>query len=252
MAMITRLRNWVYQQRQKQTLLGHGLGAVLKLKRGLASFLLLARNRSTEPGVEVGPFVVDGHLGGYRKGGDPATWYPTLWAWIVNRYHIASVLDVGCGEGHAMKYFKESGCEVLGVEGCQQAIDDTVVPGHVVKHDFCDVAFVSNKQYDLVWSCEFVEHVDEAFVNNILDAFSCARKLLLITHAGPDQIGGYHHVNLKPSSYWIRLIQDRGFVYSGTLTREFRRMAREDSQYDMPNHFAERGLVFCRADLLDR
>ena len=51
--------------------------------------------------------VRDGHLGGYIQGGDPGTWCPHLWSWIVKEFEIRSVLDVGCGEGHSTKFFHD-------------------------------------------------------------------------------------------------------------------------------------------------
>lgn len=192
--------------------------------------------------------IEDGHLGGYVKGGDVATWYPTLWRWLVGHFGVKSMLDVGCGEGRSARFFREQGCTVVGLEGCQQAIDESVIPDRVVKHDFCDGPYRTPQPCDLVWSCEFVEHVEEQYVGNIIDTFANARKLILITHAGPDQVGGHHHVNLKPAEYWIRLIEAKGYRYSRSLTRKTRTIALRDSYYDYPNHYAERGLVFVGKD----
>src|SRR5688572_33082149 len=58
--------------------------------------------------------IKDGHLGGYIRGGDPGTWCPHLWSWVVEQFGIKSVLDVGCGEGHSTRFFRDLGCDVLG------------------------------------------------------------------------------------------------------------------------------------------
>jgi hypothetical protein len=51
------------------------------------------------------------HLGGYVEGGDPATYYPDLWKWFVETLMVRSVIDVGCGDGVALKYFRDTlGC----------------------------------------------------------------------------------------------------------------------------------------------
>src|SRR6188474_373147 len=55
------------------------------------------------------------HLGGNIIGGDRNTFYPALWSWLVRRFDISTVLDVGCGEGHAMAEFSALGCEVHGI-----------------------------------------------------------------------------------------------------------------------------------------
>ena len=186
----------------------------------------------------------DGHLGGYIQGGDEATWCPNLWQWIVQSHGIKSVLDVGCGEGHSTKFFRDLGLDVLGVEGCQTAIDNSVVPENVVKHDFRDGPFMPDRQFDMVWSCEFVEHVDEKFVTNILKTFSHAKRLVLMTHAVPGEEYGHHHVNCRPSSYWIEHFEKRGFDWRFGLTKQARITTLEDFWHI--NHFARSGLVFLR------
>lgn len=188
--------------------------------------------------------VKDGHLGGYIRGGDPGTWCPRLWSWAVTEFKARSVLDVGCGEGHSTRYFHEQGCDVLGVDGCPRAIADSVLPQHVARHDFCDGPFLPSRPYDLVWSCEFLEHVEKQYVPNILQTFAAATQAILITHALPGQDRGHHHVNCQPSVYWIRQIEALGFVCDVERSREARRITLAD--YPGVNHFAKSGLVFVR------
>src|SRR5688500_10133584 len=115
--------------------------------------------------------VREGHLGGYARGGDPATWCPRLWQWLVARYDVKSVLDVGCGEGHSTAYFRKLGCRVMGVDGCRRAIRDSIIPEYMALHDFCAGAFRSQQSVDCIWSCEFLEHVEEKYLPNILKTF---------------------------------------------------------------------------------
>jgi len=190
--------------------------------------------------------VKAGHLGGYIRGGDPGTWCPHLWEWAVRRWNVRSVLDVGCGEGHSTRYFRDMGCEVLGLEGCQQAIDDSAVPGQVVRHDFQDGPFLPGRRYDLIWSCEFLEHVDEQYLPHVLATFSHAGTALLVTHAFPGKDRGHHHVNCKPTAYWIRRLEDLGFECRVDLSREARTVTLAD--HPRMNHFARSGLVLVRTD----
>lgn len=186
----------------------------------------------------------DGHLGGYVRGGDPGTWCPHLWRWIVKAFDIHSVLDVGCGEGQSTRFFHKLGCEATGVDGCRQAIVDSVIPEHAALHDFCDGPFRCTRSFDLVWSCEFVEHVDEEFLPHILSTFALSRKVVAITHAFPGQESGHHHVNCRPSRYWIDHIERLGFTCLVGGTRQARQVTLAD--HHRINHFARGGLLFVR------
>jgi SAM-dependent methyltransferase len=186
--------------------------------------------------------VKAGHVGGYIQGGDPGSWCPHLWQWAVRRFGIRSVLDVGCGEGHSTRFFQELGCDVLGVDGCEQAVAESVVPGCTVLHDFADGPFIPGRSYDLIWSCEFLEHVNEEYVPSILTTFAAAR-VIFLTHAFPKQ-RGHHHVNCRPSSYWISLLEKAGFECSVDLSLEARTVTLADA--GNINHFARSGLVFLK------
>ena len=53
--------------------------------------------------------IRDGHLGGCVKGGDSDTWDTNIWDILIEKYGVRSIIDVGCGEGWSIKYFKEKG-----------------------------------------------------------------------------------------------------------------------------------------------
>jgi len=194
--------------------------------------------------------ISEGRLGGYTRTsdifphGDPNTWCPELWKWAHDTLCIRSVLDVGCGEGHSAAYFKEIGCDVLGVDGSIEAKKSSRIPQFHVIHDFENGPFIPNKAYDLIWSCEFVEHVSEDKVNNIMKTFGYGKKYIMMSYAEPGQ-AGWHHVNCKPEEYWIKKILGIGFRIDLRLTKTGRRMAGA-------GHFAEKGLIFRRSNTIMR
>lgn len=178
-------------------------------------------------------YVEQGHLGGYTPGGDEATYYPDLWAKVVKALDVETVLDVGCGEGHSLRYFRDLGCEVTGIEGTPQDDPD------IVQHDFTERAW-SGRPVDLAWCCEFVEHVEERFVPNFLPALASAR-VVLMTHAGPGQ-PGYHHVNCRTADYWHGVMAAIGKRYDQALTEQTRQWA---SINPSPwNHYVRSGMAF--------
>lgn len=180
--------------------------------------------------------VTDGHLGGYVVGGDAATYYPGLWDWLVSVWEVGSAIDVGCGEGHAVSWFRERGCEVLGVDGIEQDDKD------IFTHDYTTGPFQTDEDYDLAWSCEFVEHVEERYVPNFLATFACARYVLM-THGEPGQ-PGWHHVNNQPDDYWKGALASVGYEFDAVLTAQARGFASMNT--DPYNHFRRSGLAFRR------
>lgn len=153
------------------------------------------------------------HLGGYLKGGDPGSWYPALWDWMIAELDITSMIDIGCGEGHSLAYFRSKGVRVVGVEGIEQDDPD------IICHDFTTGPLDLGRQvFDLCWCCEFVEHVEEQYSVNFLRLFERA-SYVAMTHALPGQ-GGHHHVNCQPAEYWIDLLESRCFRYSKLLTAQ--------------------------------
>jgi hypothetical protein len=182
-------------------------------------------------------WVVDGHLGGYRPGGDEATLYPDLWTWLVESWGVRSMVDVGCGEGIAVDHFAALGVDALGVEGIPQE------HSLIVTHDYTTGPLYFDPK-DLVWSCEFVEHVEERYVDNFLATFACGLDVL-ITHAEPGQ-AGYHHVNCQPADYWIERMRVIGYDLDPGLTRMTRSLAACNTS---PwNHYARSGLAFHRTE----
>ncbi len=187
----------------------------------------------------------DEHLGGYIRGGDPSTYFPHLWTWLCKgddhspSPRVRSVLDIGCGEGHSLRFFRDLGCEVLGVDGIAQSDPD------IEQHDFAKGAWYPprDKKFDLVWCCEFLEHVEEKYATNYSTALQAGR-IILATHAFPGQ-GGHHHVNLRNQEYWEGFFAAIGFQLDDELTFRARSYASKD--LSPWNHFLRGGMAFRRS-----
>jgi SAM-dependent methyltransferase len=184
------------------------------------------------------PAVIDADrpdLGGNLRHGDDHTFCPTVWSYLVDRFAVRSVLDVGCGEGHAVAWFNRLGVYAVGIDGLSRNVARAVHP--IIGHDICSTHdFVM--PVDLVWSCEVAEHIDEAYVDNYLNVLSNG-KIVAMTHAVPGQ-GGYHHVNEQPQVYWVQKMLQRGYdLHSSTgITRNL--------VEPWGTYFRDTGMVFIR------
>jgi len=159
-------------------------------------------------------FLNKDHLGGCILNdtvGDINTWCPCLWDILVELTNAKSVIDVGCGVGYSVKYFSDKGLSVFGVDGLQDVLEHSPVRDQIVIHDYTKSPYTLDHSVDLAWSCEFVEHIEEQFMENFMKTFDGCRYVAM-THAFPGQ-DGYHHVNCQFPQYWIKQFSDRGFRY---------------------------------------
>lgn len=170
-------------------------------------------------------FVVDPqkpHLGGNMGGGDMGTDYSKdLWPWLVERYKPSYLMDVGCAEGHALRFFQSKGVKVIGLEGLKQNAAKCKV--HVVVHDLCEGPLLV-PDIDFIWCCDVVEHIEERYVQNILDTFKSA-KIVALCHGTEGMAhSGWHHVNNKSVGYWAEKMASAGFDLDTAGTAESHRI----------------------------
>lgn len=173
------------------------------------------------------------HVGGNISVGDPHSYSPAVWQYLVGRFAVGSVLDVGAGLGHAALWFHRAGIPVVGVDGmrynCIKSVFPLVHADLSVAPVFCPV--------DLVMCVEMVEHLEEQYLANLLDTL-CNGKIIVMTNALPGQ-GGYHHVNEQPTQYWIDHMAKRGCTVSLDDTNKIRDLAKHEGAM----HIARTGMV---------
>lgn len=133
---------------------------------------------------------------------------------ILNKIKVNSFLDIGCGPGGMVNYVNKLGIKAIGVDG-----DDSIIRidrKSFYIHDFTQGKLNLNAIFDLGWSVEFLEHVEEKFSENYFDTFKKC-KYIFCTFA-PEGKGGYHHVNTKNKKYWLDIFQKNGFKFNSELT----------------------------------
>lgn len=158
-----------------------------------------------------------------------------------SKYKITSILDVGCGPGDMVLIAKDRGLKAKGIDG-DFTLKETWKARQIdiLLHDFTQGA-PEVEEFDLCWSVEFLEHVDEEFLPNIMNTFNKC-KYVVCTAAGPGH-AGHHHVNCQTQDYWIEKFAEYGFSFSEEDTKH----VRENSVMRKP--FMQRtGMVYVRND----
>lgn len=151
--------------------------------------------------------------------------------YMIETFGAKSMIDIGCGPGGMEKLALARNIFWQGVDGDPKMARDTVI-----SHDF-SLEPLKVSSFDLGWSVEFVEHVEEQYLPNFMETFvSCSS--VFLTHAPPNK-SGHHHVNCQPASYWINVFESWGFVFMEENTLIAR------SKSTMGRNFArENGLIF--------
>ena len=162
---------------------------------------------------------VETHLGGNLMEGDFNTHCPKTWSYLIDRFAIKSVLDLGSGLGYSSHYFYKQGCQVIAVDGLWNNMREAIYP--TVSHDLTVSPF--STKVDFVHCQEVAEHIEEQYLDNLLASLKCG-KFVLMTHALPGQLG-HHHVNLQPPEYWIEHLRKAALVVLPEDTQRVREMA---------------------------
>lgn len=138
-----------------------------------------------------------------------------------------SLLDVGCGEGFVLRYFERLGWQVQGIDysraGVQQvnpAYADHVEQGDVF--ELLEARIASEKQYDLVWLGNVLEHVlDPVSLLQSLRCLVAPDGLLVVTV--PNDGTPYHEelyaTGTIPDRFWIAVPDHLSYFTADSLRR---------------------------------
>ena len=189
------------------------------------------------------------HLGGQFKGNVDVP----LIKYILSTFDdIKTMVDVGCGNGCAsLKYNEEFGIDYIGIDGDYLRLPKS---DKFLLHDFTQ-GFVPFKdpevKFDLGYSVEFLEHVSEKYQDYYMEIFSRC-KYVVVTAAPPGQ-PGHHHVNCRPTEYWIDVFKKYGFEFLEEVTKNAKSVSNIKcsegvSKPPVEQYFKVSGIVFKKVD----
>ncbi len=139
--------------------------------------------------------------------------------YLIDNFGVKSMVDIGCGIGMQVKEAQKLGIKAIGIDGDPSLkIYDSE---DYIFHDYT-TGELAVEHCDLGWSMEFLEHVYEQYVPNILSTLVCC-KYVCCTYAAFGK-GGVHHVNCRNHTYWVDLIfNSHGFTYDSAVSDEIRK-----------------------------
>lgn len=161
----------------------------------------------------MGKGLVDGYLAGHD---DVTHTDEGVMDYLLGRFDISSMLDIGCGPGGMIDVAISKGLEVQGVDGDYTLPDR---PERII-HDFTKGPCENLETYDLAWSVEFVEHVHQQYIPNFMAAFERCKYVVMT--AAPPGTPGNHHVNCQEKEYWIDVFKQYGFKYNVYVAEDVR------------------------------
>ncbi|WP_102407626.1 class I SAM-dependent methyltransferase [Parabacteroides bouchesdurhonensis] len=125
-----------------------------------------------------------------------------------------SVVDVGCGSGTFLHYFKQQNIEILGLDGSwcnREMLFENIEPSDFLEIDL-ENDFNLERRFDLAISLEVAEHISPERADNFVKNLTTLSDCILFSAAVPGQ-GGDHHVNEQYVSYWIEKFGKHGYVF---------------------------------------
>ena len=184
--------------------------------------------------------MLEAHLGGHQN---KTHLDQGALDWLIKTTNAKTFLDIGCGPGGMVELAKSKGLLVKGIDGDHtlKRLNET----DYTLHDFSKGPHIPDFEYDIGWSVEFVEHVEEKYIPNYMPCFqSC--NTVVITYAPPGW-EGHHHVNLKDEDYWIQTFATNGLKHKAELTKQLREHSTMNLGKKGKKAFVRnRGLVFTK------
>jgi cyclopropane fatty-acyl-phospholipid synthase-like methyltransferase len=141
--------------------------------------------------------------------------------YCIDQFKIKSFLDVGCGPGGMVRLAHMRGLHSMGIDGDWEVEKEPET--YIAIHDFTTGPVpdgqYSQKEFDLGWSVEFLEHVEEQYMSHYMASF----QRCVIATAAPPGYAGHHHVNCRTQEYWRQKFNEYGFTYDPVFTEIIRK-----------------------------
>lgn len=116
------------------------------------------------------------------------------------------VLDVACGHGYLVKRLRESGIKAIGMDFSEHAGKE--IQEWFVQHDARKPFPFEDKEFDVVVSTGFFEHLEEQDIDRVKEEMQRVGTIV-IAEIGfkQERVTGHTHLTLKDRNWWKEKLQ---------------------------------------------
>lgn len=130
---------------------------------------------------------------------------------IMQRLRPLSVVDVGCGTGDLLRWFKDRGLRILGIESNDACHPSLLIPPSDVHLADLRFPFLLEDKFDLAICVCVGEHIEPACEDTFIwNMVNLSNRILFA--ASPLCVSPYRHHNCKTVDSWIASFAQHGFV----------------------------------------
>ena len=191
--------------------------------------------------------MFNNHLGGHTNINHIET---NAILYLKKKFNIKSILDIGCSNGNNIKNLISHKFDIFGIEGDREIVEKSSIRDKIIIHDFTEGKYNFDREFDLSYTTEFMEHVEEKYIDNYFCLFENSKYIFYT--AAPKYWTGCHHVNCQDHEYWLKKFNERGFIFDPITTYKCREIS------DMNNHrknnkkfIKHRGMFFINTKYLN-
>jgi 2-polyprenyl-3-methyl-5-hydroxy-6-metoxy-1,4-benzoquinol methylase len=150
---------------------------------------------------------------------------------LMNHFNPKSVIDMGCGRGVYLKFFKDKGVEVYGTDGSKYAGTKL----RIAKKEFAVVDLRKDynpiKRYDLCLCIAVGEHTPESTSKILVNTLTKCSDTIIFVSADKG-CGGSDHINEQSKEYWLQLFDENDYYCDETETETLKKEMNEAEVID--------------------
>ena len=141
--------------------------------------------------------------------------------WLLARFPVKSVVDLGCGLGTWLAEFAACGVDdIAGYDGAYVPREYLQIPEKFFHSMDLGQLPEPDRRFDLAVSLECAEHLPLAHAEYFVGRLTSFADLVLFSAAFPYQ-GGTGHLNENFPEFWAILFRQRGYIPLDLIREEF-------------------------------